>query len=295
MTGKQSRREFVKSAAGALSGLGLLPILGTGPTLEREAHGSGRGPAADASGSGRSLPLEPDGLPPRTVGLRSLGGDFVFDPAGLRLEPGAELTWLNMGDFHTATAFHPDYSGLLPGEVPLRIPEGAEPWHSGMLGLSGGTEFSHRFEVPGVYDYFCQPHYNFGMVGRVVVPPPEGPAPKARPARELNEASRSEMPAVDTILGAAGRALEWSSRINGVLLLRARGEPAAASAQRVVEAMTGDAELGRLLEAAGLTGRALSEIERFAEAVSAEAGYESLVSRADAAKAPLGKAVAARK
>lgn len=281
MTEKPTRREFLRWTAGSLAGLGLAPFLATetrpGPGDSRRAGGL----------------VDDDGLPPRTVGLRSLGGDFAFDPAGLLLEPGDRLTWLNMGDFHTTSAFHPDNADLLGVEVPMRIPEGAEPWHSGMLGLDAGTEFSHTFRVPGVHDYFCQPHYSFGMVGRVVVTAPDGPAPDDRPAPELNEASREELPAVEAILGPVGRTYEWSARINGVLLLRAHDEAAAGPTGRLAERMADDRELSELLERTGQADRAFSSLDRFLDAVRSGTGYESLLARADEAKEPLAAAAGA--
>lgn len=36
--------------------------------------------------------------------------------------------------------------------------------------------FEYTFETAGTYDYFCIPHKQLGMVGRVVVGSPEGPA-----------------------------------------------------------------------------------------------------------------------
>lgn len=273
MTAPHSRREFLKRTAGTLAGLGLAPTL---------LSGAGRGILASRSR---------DSLPPRVVGLRSLGGNFVFDPPGLRLEPGEELTWLNMGDFHTTTAFHPDNAGLLAGQVPLRIPEGAEPWHSGVLGLTAGTEFTHRFEVPGVHDYFCQPHYGFGMVGRIVVPHETGTTPRARPDSELNDASRAEMPAVEAVLGPPGRAFEWTARINGVLLLRAHREPAGDAGARIAEGVEADGELGDLLAASGLGDRTFGALHRFAEGVRSGVDYETLVAGADEVKAPLSEAV----
>lgn len=292
MTEKPTRRDFLRWTASSLAGLGLAPFLAAPdpgrPGLRRGAEtgvGSRRSPR-------RSPRIGDDGLPPRAVGLRSLGGDFAFDPAGLRLEPGDRLTWLNMGDFHTTTAFHPDNADLLGVDVPLRIPESADPWHSGMLGLNAGTEFTRTFEVAGVHDYFCQPHYSFGMVGRVVVTPPGGPAPAARPATELNEASREEMPPVDAILGPVGRTHEWAARINGVLLLRAHDEAAADPAARLVERMSDDRRLRDLLERTGRAEAAFSSLERFVDAVGSGAGYERLLARADEAKAPLSAAAA---
>lgn len=292
MTERHSRRQFVKWVAGALAGAGTLPLFDTRRLRGSTAPGVG-GPTVSTAGRGRRPRPARDGLPPRAVGLRSRGGDFAFDPPGLRLDPGDELTWLNMGDFHTATAFHPDNADLLPGEVPLRIPEGAEPWHSGMLGLTSGTEFTYGFEVPGVYDYFCQPHYSFGMVGRIVVPPEDGPAPSARPAAELNEASRAEMPTVEAILGPPGRAFEWAARVNGVLLLRAHGEAAGEAAERMGEALTGDEELAGLLDRTGRARAAEAALERFLDGARTGTGYETLLGRADELKSQLSAAVEA--
>lgn len=271
---KWSRRSFLRAAAGSLAALGVAPVAA-----------GGRPP------SGRTDPAGT--LPPRTVGLRTMGGDFRFDPVGLAVRPGDRVTWLNMGDFHTTTAFHPDNGDLLSGEVPLRIPEGAEPWHSGMLGLTAGVEFSHDFRVPGVHDYFCQPHYGFGMVGRVVVLPEDGKESRALdppPADELNEASREVLPTVASILGPPGRAFEWASRINGLLLLRSHDRDAVAPAEAVERGVREDGELGRLLRAAGAEGHVGSAVAAVAEALRAGRGYEELVGRADAAKDALASA-----
>jgi len=36
--------------------------------------------------------------------------------------------------------------------------------------------FEYTFEKPGTYDYYCIPHKSVGMVGRIVVGSPGGPA-----------------------------------------------------------------------------------------------------------------------
>lgn len=99
------------------------------------------------------------------------------------------------------------------------------------------------------------------------------------------------MPTVDVVLGDAGRAFEWSARINGVLLLRAHGEAAEGPAGRLAEGMAGDRRLADLLERTGASDRASSALERLVKAVSAGAGYETLVDRADRARAPLSAVV----
>ena len=272
-----SRRKFVGASAGILTGLGVvggsLWLRGRGPSVATAAKGD----------EGRTS------LPPRVVGLRTSGGDFRFDPVGLRIEPGTDIVFLNMGDFHTATAFHPDYGHLLGGGVPLRIPDGAEPWHSGMLGLTDGTQFEHTFAVEGVHDYFCQPHYGFGMVGRIIVDARRnGPLPVARPLSELPEVAQKQMPAVETIMGPAGRSFEWAARLNGVLYLVANAMEAGPAAKRAVEEMEADETLCELVDAAGKQPALAAATDRFLEGVVSMGDYEDLVARSDAVKAALG-------
>lgn len=281
MTRNWSRRDVVKLIGGGLAAAGLVPAAAaTGVRTARGAENPG------SVGGGAELP-------PRVIGLLTQGGDFRFDPVGLLIASGSAVTWLNMGDFHTTTAFHPDYGNLLPGEVPLRIPEGAEPWHSGMLGMTAGTEFEHTFEVPGVYDYFCQPHYSFGMVGRIVVDGPRGGPAVTGDDGDLNEASREALPPVETITGPAGRTFEWAARINGLLLLKAHGEDARAPAASLSEASAADAELQRVLEAAGATSSFRSGLDRLLAGIRSGTGYEELIGRAGAVKATLRSARAA--
>ena len=281
MSRNWSRRDFVKLIGGGVAAAGLVPAAAAaGVPSSRRA---GRGSPGTSAGA----------LPPRTVGLRTQGGDFGFDPVGLLVESGSAVTWLNMGDFHTATAFHPDYANLLPGDVPLRIPEAAEPWHSGMLGMTAGTEFEHAFEVPGVYDYFCQPHYSFGMVGRIVADGPRGGPAVTGDDGALNEASREALPPVETITGPAGRTFEWASRINGLLLLRANRGNAGSAAAAVAARTAADGDLQRVLEDAGAASSFRSGLDRLLSGVRSGTGYEELVGLADAAKATLRSARAA--
>ncbi len=187
------------------------------------------------------------------------------------------------------TAFHPDYGHLLGGDVPLRIPDGAEPWHTGMLGLTDGTQFEHTFAVEGVHDYFCQPHYGFGMVGRIIViARRNAPPPVARPLSDLPESAQKQMPAVETIMGPAGRSFEWAARLNGVLYLVANGMEAGPAARRAVEEMEADKTLRELIHAAGTRHSLAAATDRFLESVVNAGDYEDLVARSDAVKAELG-------
>jgi plastocyanin len=113
------------------------------------------------------------------------GSDVWYDPIGLHVRPGQTIRWTNhdAGNAHTATAYHPHNAGR-----PDRIPEGAAPWDSDYL--LPGESFAVTLLVEGVYDYFCIPHEQAGMVGRIVV----GSPPVA------SEAAGSLFPSVGQIL-----------------------------------------------------------------------------------------------
>jgi plastocyanin len=118
-----------------------------------------------------------------------MGARVGFDPIGLRVEPGTTVRWRVQSNVHTATAYHPKNG------KPLRIPAGAEPWDSGYL-VEPGRTFEVVLTVEGVYDYFCRPHEQMGMVGRIVVGK-GGPVP---PDGDLPPAVRAALPPVERIL-----------------------------------------------------------------------------------------------
>jgi plastocyanin len=105
-----------------------------------------------------------------TIRMRSDadGSHVGFDPVGLLIQPGRTVRFLCEANYHTTTAYHP-----ANGNHSLRIPRGAQPWSSDVL--QPGEEFEVTLTVPGVYDYFCAPHEEAGMVGRLIVGQPTGP------------------------------------------------------------------------------------------------------------------------
>lgn len=100
-----------------------------------------------------------------TVQMITDGSTYYFDPIGLHVEPGTTVTFENASGSHNSVA----YEG--------RIPDGASAWSTPVA--QTGT---HTFEEPGTYDYYCQPHKTLGMVGRIVVGEPGGPAAGSMPA-----------------------------------------------------------------------------------------------------------------
>jgi plastocyanin len=132
------------------------------------------------------------------------GEEVWFDPIGVWVAPGQAVRWVLHHDVHTTTAYHPAND-----QHSLRIPEGAEPWNSGFL-VNPGAHFEVTLEVEGVYDYYCLPHEQAGMVGRIVVGRPSGPGAlpfdyfKERPGtstwKPVPEAARQAFPAVQRIM-----------------------------------------------------------------------------------------------
>ena len=91
------------------------------------------------------------------------GGSFAFSPADITVAVGDTVHWVWEGGRHNVA------SGVPGSPTPY--------FHSG-LPSGAGTTFDVVFDVAflsanptpgGVYDYFCEPHGNFGMVGSVTV------------------------------------------------------------------------------------------------------------------------------
>ena len=75
--------------------------------------------------------------------------NFTFKPAVLTISPGQTVKWTNKDDVpHTATA------SVKPRE-----------FDSGTLDTD--QSWSHTFNMPGTYDYFCAVHPH--MTGKIIV------------------------------------------------------------------------------------------------------------------------------
>lgn len=99
-----------------------------------------------------------------TVEMITDGDTYFFDPIGLSVEPGTTITFENVSGTHNAVSYAD------------RIPSDAREWDTPL-----GETAEHAFEVPGTYDYYCAPHKTLGMVGRIVVGDPGGPAEGTMP------------------------------------------------------------------------------------------------------------------
>lgn len=111
-------------------------------------------------------------------GCSGSGGNTVtmepsrsFEPVMLTIPAGETVSFVSESDdAHTVTAYEDG------------IPENASYFASGgfesegksrddVAGglLSPGENFEVTFDVPGTYRYFCIPHEDLGMTGRIVV------------------------------------------------------------------------------------------------------------------------------
>lgn len=121
-----------------------------------------------------------------------------FHPHVAWVEVGGTITFENVSGSHSATAYHPDYN------KPLRIPEGAAPFDSGLLTEEGAT-FEHTFETAGVYDVYCAPHEALGMIGSVIVgePDPHDQRALADPQHDMAEAAATKIESLNHTVNEA--------------------------------------------------------------------------------------------
>jgi len=79
-----------------------------------------------------------------------------FTPADLTIEVGDEVVWTNNGGSHNVNGTTTTY------------PDNPESFGNGSASSSSWT-YSFTFNTAGDYDYQCDPHVGFGMVGTITV------------------------------------------------------------------------------------------------------------------------------
>ena len=92
-------------------------------------------------------PIDPDNADATVVVI----SDFAFTAPTITIERGTSVRWRSStATFHTVT------------------PDGHQAFAGSQL--SGqGQSYEVRFDTPGRYRYYCEPHRAFGMTGEVVV------------------------------------------------------------------------------------------------------------------------------
>lgn len=142
------------------------------PSSGNGSDGGGGGGNESTNGSGGRNGTQ--GNP--VVAMVTNGSDYYFNPIGLYVTSRTTVTFRNKSGRHSSTAYK---KGTASAQV-TRIPTNAAAWNSGILSEQGAT-FKHTFETAGTYDYFCIPHKSLGMVARIVVDEPGGPAEGSMP------------------------------------------------------------------------------------------------------------------
>ncbi|MFB6112203.1 MAG: plastocyanin/azurin family copper-binding protein [Halobacteriaceae archaeon] len=99
-----------------------------------------------------------------------------FLPARLEVTVGTEVTWKNTNTrTHTVTAYEdgipPAAEYFATGGYDSQAAAESAYYNALEGGLVTDQTFSHTFEVPGEYAYFCIPHREAGMAGTIVVRP----------------------------------------------------------------------------------------------------------------------------
>ncbi len=107
--------------------------------------------------------------------LIEMTDDNRFEPDRATIPARETVVWRTVGYApHTVTAYEEELpreaeyfaSGNFMTEAAAR--RGAS---EGAGVLYQGEEYSHTFEVPGEYDYFCIPHEQAGMTGTIIIEP----------------------------------------------------------------------------------------------------------------------------
>ncbi|WP_227354982.1 plastocyanin/azurin family copper-binding protein [Haladaptatus salinisoli] len=97
------------------------------------------------------------GGPTKTVKVGP-GGNLTFEPSEVTIPPGGTIKWVWESNTHNV--------------VPESQPSGSS-WQGSPGAPSktydSGYTYSHTFDTPGEYAYFCQPHKSAGMTGTITV------------------------------------------------------------------------------------------------------------------------------
>lgn len=139
-------------AYGMPGGYGYAPPMRYGYGRPMMAHGA-HGHVMQVAGQGYRHAAPGDSKPAQASATVTSGGkvnisQMRFEPAVISIEAGETVTWRN--------------GAGIPHTVSGRAASGPE---SGTL--SSGQVFSHTFDEPGTYEYYCALHPS--MTGKVVV------------------------------------------------------------------------------------------------------------------------------
>jgi plastocyanin len=128
----------------------LFGVLVAGCGEQTEPGKAARGRTGPAQGHSE-MPAAKPGKPKEVEGLAAkvFIDNFRYDPPRLVVRSGTRVTWVNRDD------------------VPHTVTSSDEPRRFASKALDTDGQFSHTFEAPGTYPYFCGLHPK--MTAQVVV------------------------------------------------------------------------------------------------------------------------------
>ncbi|MFB6150951.1 MAG: plastocyanin/azurin family copper-binding protein [Haloarculaceae archaeon] len=157
-----NRRDFLRTAGGVTGGTAATAAAGTAAAAEGGGGGGGGNSKPTfpdyVSGAKKGNYVDARGQSEVTVEVGADPQALAFAPTKLWIDPGTTVTFEWVSNGHNV--------------VPNTQPDGAG-W-SGVEGApsalyDAGHTYSHTFDTPGMYTYYCQPHEGLGMKGAIAV------------------------------------------------------------------------------------------------------------------------------
>jgi plastocyanin len=165
--GEMTNDVTVASKAAATLNMDLKDMLAkkTAPAVTAAPGAASPAGAADTAARGNEVVVQMR----EVIGQGVEAGTFRFEPANITVKVGTTVKWTNNsgedGPRHTST----DDSDWETPQSPAILPAGAMKWRTPFL--RPGESATHTFMVPGKYQYFCETHGQYGMVGTITVTP----------------------------------------------------------------------------------------------------------------------------
>ncbi|MFC7190974.1 plastocyanin/azurin family copper-binding protein [Halocatena marina] len=154
-----NRREFLRTAGGAAGAVTTTSAVSGAAAAQEGGGGSGPidygGYLDDAGGWSEGSTADMTGNNQVTIKVGP-GGENVYDPVAVHVDPGTKIIWQWEGPGHNVQA----EDGQFESEI------------------KGSGTFEYTAEEEGVIPYFCQPHKSVGMKGAIAV----GNVPRKSPA-----------------------------------------------------------------------------------------------------------------
>ena len=132
-------------------------------------------PSTTAPAAAGGVPGDSNAKPANEVTVQmhevegTAGANFRYEPTDLTIKVGTTVKWVNTsgedGPRHTSTGDHEWESP----QAQAILPAGAEKWRTPFL--RNGESATHTFTVAGKYQYFCETHGQYGMIGTITVVP----------------------------------------------------------------------------------------------------------------------------